>query len=207
MRSRSLRRWSIALAAAAVVGGGVGGAAALLTRGSGTAVGATKPVASWPAGVKRAPDFRLRDQNGRPVSLRSSRGRVTIVSFIDPVCRNLCPLEAQELDKVAHDLHPAIVAVSVNPWNDTQSAFRADAHAWRLPREWRWGVGSYRALARVWRQYEIAVQVQRKTIAGVTVHEVGHTEAAYVVDRQGYQRALFVYPFRARDIEEVVRSL
>ena len=135
---------------------------------------------------------------------------MTIVSFIDPVCRNLCPLEAKELTRVVTDLGsaaPAVVAVSVNPPADTASAFRQDARVWKLPRSWRWGLGPERTLAHVWRDYAIGVQVQRKTIAGVTVRDVVHTEAAYVIDARGDERALFVWPYRAADVEKVVRSV
>jgi hypothetical protein len=31
--------------------------------------------------------------------------------------------------------------------------------------------------------------------------QVAHTEAAFVVDAAGYQRAVFVYPFSAADVE------
>jgi hypothetical protein len=46
--------------------------------------GAAAPPVSWPAGRRRAPVFRLRDQLGRPVSLAGLRGRPVIVTFIDP---------------------------------------------------------------------------------------------------------------------------
>jgi protein SCO1/2 len=183
----------------------------LTSRGSTLGVATTKPVAAWPAGAKPAPGFRLTDQNGRPVSLRALRGQVAVVSFIDPLCRNLCPLEAKVLNQVAQDLGPsrtpAIVAVSVNPWANTRTTFREDARAWRLTPAWRWAFGPDAKLARVWREYGIDVRVQKKTLAGVTVHEIAHTEAAYLIDAKGYQRALFVYPFRADDIERVVRTI
>ncbi len=44
-------------------------------------------------------------------------------------------------------------------------------------------------------------------IAGVTVHDVSHTEASYVVDSAGNERALFLYPFRGRDMAAVLRRL
>lgn len=211
-RSFRLRRRLLILAAAAAVGIAIGIAAAILTsRGSSLGVGPTKPVAAWPAGAKRAPGFRLTDQDGRPVSLRALRGRVAVVSFIDPLCRNLCPLEAKVLNQVGQDLGPsrapAIVAVSVNPWANTRTTFREDARAWRLTPAWRWAFAPSAELARVWREYGIGVQVQKKTLAGVTVHEITHTEAAYVIGPKGYQRALFVYPFRADDVERVVRTI
>lgn len=211
-RSFRLRRRWLVLAAAGAVGIAIGVTAAMLTSGgSSLGVEATKPVARWAAGAKPAPGFRLTDQNGLPVSLRALRGRVTVVSFIDPLCRNLCLLEAKVLNQIEHDLGPgrapAIVAVSVNPWANTRTTFREDARAWRLTPAWHWAYGPYAKLARVWRKYRIGVQVEKKTIAGVTAHEIAHTEAAYLIGPRGYQRALFLYPFRAADVEHVVRQL
>jgi cytochrome oxidase Cu insertion factor (SCO1/SenC/PrrC family) len=197
-------------AATAVVGAGIGVAAAVRSTHGSTQATSSAAYASWGAGAHRAPAFSLRDQNGHALTTAGLRGRVTIVSFIDPVCRNLCPLEAKELTRVVADLGsaaPAVVAVSVNPPADTASAFRQDARVWKLPRSWRWGLGPTHTLARVWREYAIGVQVQRKTIAGVTVRNVVHTEAAYVIDARGDERALFVWPYRAADVEKFVRSL
>ena len=41
--------------------------------------------------------FRLTDQFGRSVSLASFRGRVVVLTFLDPVCTSDCPLIAQEM--------------------------------------------------------------------------------------------------------------
>ncbi len=43
-----------------------------------------------------APGFRLTDQNGRPVTLASLRGKVVLMTFLDPVCTTDCPIIAQE---------------------------------------------------------------------------------------------------------------
>jgi cytochrome oxidase Cu insertion factor (SCO1/SenC/PrrC family) len=202
---------------ALVVGAGVGiGVAIAQGSGSGSAsatlqTAPSDPGVSWPAGARKAPDFSLRDQAGRPISLRSLRGRPVILAFIDPVCRNLCPLEAKVLNDVPAafpaSARPAIVAVSVNPWGQARSNLRLDAERWRLVPIWRWALGSYASLAQVWRRYAIGVQVRTKTLAGVTVRQIDHTEAAYVIDGDGYERALFVYPYRSADVVRAVRGL
>jgi cytochrome oxidase Cu insertion factor (SCO1/SenC/PrrC family) len=73
--------------------------------------------------------------------------------------------------------------------------------------QWRWAVGGSSQLASVWRRYQIGVLVKTKKIASVTVHYITHTEAAYVVDGRGYERALFLWPFQARDVLAVLRRL
>jgi cytochrome oxidase Cu insertion factor (SCO1/SenC/PrrC family) len=198
------RYWVLALAALAGVLGGV--LAAVATR-SGPAPKPTAPNASWGPGRLRAPGFELRDQSGQLVSLRSLRGQRVIVSFLDPVCRNLCPLEARELARVERNLGPALVAVSVNPWADSRASFAADARAWRLPATWRWATGPKAKLERVWREYKVDVVVRRRTVAGLNVRDVAHTEAVYLIDRAGYLRALYIYPFHAADLEYALRTL
>src|SRR6185437_6431698 len=44
-----------------------------------------------------AADFTLTSQAGRPVSLSSLRGKVVLLTFLDPVCTTDCPLIAQEM--------------------------------------------------------------------------------------------------------------
>ena len=107
--------------------------------------------------------------------------------------------------KLPASSRPAIVAVSVNPWNQTAADLRLDREKWKLIPEWRWALGTYPQLSPVWKSYAIAVQVQTKTLAGVTVHQVAHTEAAYVVDPSGYERNLFIYPYRSEDVVSAVR--
>jgi cytochrome oxidase Cu insertion factor (SCO1/SenC/PrrC family) len=171
----------------------------------------TAASATWAAGMRRAPDFRLVDQGGGPVSLSSFRGRPVIVTFIDPLCRNFCPLEAQQLNELVRRLpaaqRPAIVAVSVNVYGNARANLLQDVAKWRLVPEWRWAVGRTRQLATVWRRYRIGVLVTTKRVAGVTVHEISHTEAAYVIDRRGYERALFLWPFGAKDVRAALAKL
>ena len=93
--------WCLAL----VIGLGAGAGIALLHRSPSTtdatlASAPSPPVATWAAGARPAPDFRLTDQNGKPFSLSDLRGRPVIVTFLDPLCRNFCPLEARTLKTV-----------------------------------------------------------------------------------------------------------
>jgi hypothetical protein len=53
----------------------------------------------------------------------------------------------------------------------------------------------------------VEVLVATKKVAGVTVHTIGHTEAAYVIDSKGYQRALFLWPYGADGVVRTLRTL
>jgi cytochrome oxidase Cu insertion factor (SCO1/SenC/PrrC family) len=169
------------------------------------------PAGTWAAGKLRAPDFRLTDQSGAPVSLAALRGRPVIVAFIDPLCRDYCPIEAQHLNDVVRTLpvgqKPAIVAVSVNVYGNAHANLVEDGRKWKLVPQWRWAIGPAAALGRVWSAYHIAVLATTKTVAGVKVHTIGHTEAAYVIDAHGFQRALFVWPYSAGAVVQTLRAL
>ena len=90
--------------------------------------------------------------------------------------------------------------MSVNPWGDAAQNMQQDAAKWKLVPQWRWGIAPRAVLARVWRDYDIGVRVAKRTVAGVTVREIAHTEATYLVDGSGHERAVFVYPFHAADV-------
>ena len=67
-----------------------------------------------------APAFSLADQNGRTVTPASLRGKVVLLTFLDPVCTSDCPLEAQEfrlagqlLGTQGRDVE--LVAINANP--------------------------------------------------------------------------------------------
>lgn len=202
------------LAGALLVGAGVAiGIAVARDSGGGSPAQAAPDDqgTTWPPGIHRAPDFALRDQAGRPISLRSLRGRTVLMAFIDPVCRSHCPFEARILNDVAArspaGSKPAIVAVSVNPWGQAPANLRLDKEKWHLRPEWRWGLGDFRTLSKVWRRYAIGVQVRTRTLGGVTVHDVAHTEAAYVIDPDGFERAVFLWPYRAADVAAALRRI
>ena len=205
-------RW-LFLSAIAVVGVAIGVLIVQL-RGPDRASATQSPAApavSWPAGARRAPEFSLRDQDGKPVSPAAFRNRPVIVTFLDPLCRNLCPVEAKILGVVESSLpadeRPVIIAVSVNQWGNGETTLRTDMRKWHVAENWHWAVGPAAALRKTWAAYKIAVVDAPKTIQGVTVHNISHTEAAYLVDGRGDERALYVYPFLASDVESTLRQL
>ena len=152
------------------------------------------PASSWGVGDRRAPDFSLRDQDGRPVSVAANRGHPVIVTFVDPLCRNFCPLEAQVLNQMERQIpaahRPVILSVSVDVYANARRYLLQDDREWRLVPEWRWAVGHPADLAAVWNSYRIGVKVKTWRINGTVTYRIDHTEAAYVLDASGHERAL-----------------
>ena len=67
-----------------------------------------------------AKGFQLTDQHGQLVSLASLRGKVVLLTFLDPVCTTDCPLIAQEFRAAGQLLGAAssrveLVAIVANP--------------------------------------------------------------------------------------------
>ena len=158
-----------------------------------------------------APTFRLTGENGRPVSLSAFHGKPVIITFIDPLCRNLCPLAAHVLNELDRKL-PAtkrvpIIAVSVDVYADSHADLQQDYTRWGLVPQWHWAIGTPAQLKVVWHDYGIGVVVQTKHIAGTTVHFISHYEVAYVVDPQGYARALFFWPYTAASVERTIEKV
>jgi len=166
-------------------------------------------AATWAAGKQRAPGFSLRDEHGKPISLAALRGRMVLVTFIDPLCRDFCPIEAQRLSDAVRSTpgeKPTIVAVSANTAGNRADILRVDERKWNVVPQWRWAVGSEAALARVWHAYHIAVITTAKTVAGVRVRNVAHTEASYLIDGNGEERALFLWPYTADAVTKALRA-
>jgi protein SCO1 len=199
-------RWVLWVVVAALVGSGVGIGAAV-TRRSSHPMRPTPilsgPAATWAAGARPAPQFSLVDQNGKGVSLGAYRGRPVLVTFMDPLCTTFCPIESKVVDRALGALpasaRPVVVAVSVNPPNDQPAKLKAATARFGWRPQWRWAVGPQASLGEVWKRYEIAVLP--------TKGDVTHTEALYLVDSKGDERALFLWPFRAADLTPRLREL
>ena len=72
-------------------------------------------------------DFTLRDQDGRPVSLRALRGQVVVLTFMYSTCQDTCPVTATTirgaLDDLGHDV-PALVVPGTSPAADAMNTMR-----------------------------------------------------------------------------------
>src|SRR6202020_1487678 len=67
-----------------------------------------------------APGFTLTDQDGQTVTLAGLRGKVVLMTFLDPVCTTDCPIIAQEMRSAdtmlgAKASNTELVAVVANP--------------------------------------------------------------------------------------------
>jgi protein SCO1 len=192
------RRRLVALLLALGAGGGVSlGVVAHVAFGETDRISPELPAlhgqASWGAGERAAPPFRLRDHGGAVVSLAGLRGRPVLVTFLDSHCVEQCPVTGRRLGTILRHMAPAdrptVVVVSVNPAGDSPGNIRHAMAEWQLvgPWRWHWLRGTRAKLARVWAAYGIAVQP--------TTNDITHGLALYLVDRRGFQRTGYLFPF------------
>ena len=112
-----------------------------------------------------APGFSLTDQNGQTVSLASLRGKVVLMTFLDPVCTTDCPIIAQEFKQTgqllgAQNKNVELVAIVANPtYRSTvfTRAFDQQEGMATVP-NWLYLTGSLSQLSAVWQHYGITVE-------------------------------------------------
>jgi protein SCO1 len=210
--TRSRRRLVALLLALGAVGGSSLGLLAHVAFGDMEGISPALPAlhgqASWGAGERAAAPFRLRDQDGAVVSLAGLRGRPVLVTFLFTRCKEQCPVTGRQLGTVLRRMAPAdrptLVIVSVDPTGDTPASIRHAMIAWRLagPWRWHWLRGTKRELAPVWKAYGIAVEP--------STSDITHGLALYLVDRHGFQRTGYLFPFLpdfvALDLQKLARE-
>jgi cytochrome oxidase Cu insertion factor (SCO1/SenC/PrrC family) len=139
-----------------------------------------------------ASNFTLTSQDGRQVSLASLRGKVVLLTFLDPVCTTDCPIIAQEMraaDTIlgARAKDTELVAVAANPTYFATAFTRAFTRQEGLDQvpNWLYLTGSLPQLQAVWRHYGILVE---NVPAGAMS---AHNDLAFVIDASGNIRQEF----------------
>jgi protein SCO1/2 len=127
-----------------------------------------------------ARDFELRDQDGKPTTMREYRGRTVVVTFLYSTCEDTCPLTAQQirgaLDELGRDM--PVLAISVDPAGDTSLHVKRFLVKQHLVGRMRFLTGTRAQLTPVWRAYGIQPQGQG----------FEHTASTVIVDGSGVQR-------------------
>jgi protein SCO1/2 len=131
----------------------------------------------------RAPDFRLRTQDGDVLRMRDLRGSPVIVTFLYADCEETCPPQAQQvkgaLDALGRDV--PVVAVAVDPERDTPAAARRFLAEQGMSGRMEFVLGSRKQLEPVWKGYAIQPQLRGAE----------HQAVIALVDGRGLQRIGF----------------
>jgi protein SCO1/2 len=180
----------MAAAAASVAVAGCGGA----QTESGTTNALSKLDVKLPAPAQlraATPQFALRDSLGHLVRLSQFRGKAVVLTFIYDHCPDACPLIVANLHNALLRLGSAagklqIVAVSVDPRGDTPASVKAFLAAHEMTGRMEYLIGTFGALAPVWRAYGVQVQ------ASPAQREVGHS--AFLYGMTGRGSTVVLYP-------------
>jgi cytochrome oxidase Cu insertion factor (SCO1/SenC/PrrC family) len=140
-------------------------------------------------GGTSAPDFRLRNQFGQPMSLSQFRGKVVLLAFEDSECTTVCPLTTQSMLQAKQLLGPAgnqvqLLGVDANPDAISVADVLSYSRTHGLVNQWNFLTGSLAELKATWAQYHIAVQIEQG--------QIDHTPALFVIDQQGRERKLYL---------------
>ena len=144
---------------------------------------------SWTPLNFPAKAFQLTNQHGQTVSLASLRGKVVLLTFLDPVCTSDCPLIAQEFRQAGQLLGATsrqveLVAIVANPVYHQLAytrAFDRQEHLDQVP-NWLYLTGSVPQLQQVWKDYTFVALI----LPGGSM--IGHPDVAYVIDQTGRVR-------------------
>ena len=138
-----------------------------------------------------APDFTLTTQEGKRLSLRDLRGRVTVVTFIFTTCSDTCPILTAKLVGIQRKLAPkqpklTFAAITVDPLNDTPAVLKkyGEAHS-ADPAYFVFLTGPYQEIEDVTRRYAI---YWKKNAAG----GVEHTFLTSIIDAGGTLRVQYL---------------
>jgi cytochrome oxidase Cu insertion factor (SCO1/SenC/PrrC family) len=136
-----------------------------------------------------APDFRLLNQFGQPMSLSQFRGKVVVLSFQDSECTTVCPLTAQSMLEAKQMLGSAgarvqLLGVDANPDATSVADVLAYSRVHGMVNQWDFLTGSLAQLKATWAAYHIAVQIEQGMI--------DHTPALFVIDQQGREQKLYL---------------
>lgn len=139
-------------------------------------------------GSLAAPDFRLKDQFGKPISLSQFRGKTVVLTFLYTHCPDVCPLTAEKLHAAQEQLgnnaaRVVVLAVSTDPKGDTPSTAQHFSQEHKLSTNWHYLLGTHSDLAPVWNAYSVYAQPAVKTVT--------HTSAVYLIDDEGRERIFF----------------
>jgi len=144
-----------------------------------------------------ADTVQIKSVVGATASLAAYRGRPVVLTFLYSTCEDTCPTQVQAIRGALDDLGAdvPVLAISVDPANDTPQRARRFVLAQRMTGRMRFLLGGRAELAPLWKAYAIAPQRD----------ELEHSAYVLLIDAQGRQRIAF--PFGGLTSEGLAHDL
>jgi cytochrome oxidase Cu insertion factor (SCO1/SenC/PrrC family) len=187
-----------ALALAGCSSGGSGGQAAASPSSSAAASNPNLDLGTS-LGTKAAPNVKLTNQFGQPMSLSQFRGKAVLLGFVDSECTTVCPLTTlamlqakQMLGKAGDDVQ--LLGIDANPDAIATSDVLAYSRVHNMVNRWDFLTGSLPQLKTAWKSFNI--------YAKVVGDQIDHTPALYVIDPQGRERMVYLTPMAYSSITQ-----
>jgi protein SCO1/2 len=146
--------------------------------------------------ARPSPDFVLTDHRGVELRLSDLRGRPVVLAFLFAGCPDVCLLTTAGMAETARQVpEAAFVGISVDPSGDDPSTVRRFLARQGLGDRLVYLTGPTPALERAWADYFVYADAAM------------HTDAIYLIDREGRQRALLRSDFDPAELTAALRSL
>jgi protein SCO1/2 len=158
--------------------------------------------------AKLAPPLALHNYLGQPVNIDSYRGKAVLVTFLYTNCPDVCPLIASNLRVALKAMGPAtaskvqVIAVSVDPRNDTPKAVASFLARHGMTGRMQYLIGSAKELARVWQAWGVGSErdLQQPQF-------INHTGLVYGVTASGKRLTVYASSFQPSEIAHDVPEL
>ena len=122
-------------------------------------------------------NFSLKDEAGKPISLKDLKGGPSMVTFLYTDCKDVCPITAQQIrgamDTVGQDV--PVVAITADPANDSPEKVKNWLALQHLQGRMRWGLGTKSQVESTWQAWGVAGQTSKSD----------HSAYVFVLDRDG----------------------
>ena len=151
--------------------------------------GGTGQTNGWAGAVRppglAVPAFSLTDQDGKPVTAASLRGKPTVYAFIYSTCQDTCPAQVQTIRQALDDTHADVnvVGITVDPKTDTPKLAKTFLLKQTMTGRMRFLLGTRAQLEPVWKAFGIRPQS----------NALEHSAHVVVADTDGMQRVGFPF--------------
>lgn len=131
-----------------------------------------------------AVNFTLRNQDGKPISLKQYQGQVVVLTFVYSTCQDTCPVVVQQIRGALNELPRRIpaIAVSVDPSQDTPAHISAFLIKEDMLGQMEYLVGPRKVLKPIWTFFGIQPQL------AVNSSKSDHSVLVELLDKTGKPR-------------------
>ncbi|MDX6255691.1 MAG: hypothetical protein QOJ11_2025 [Frankiales bacterium] len=147
----------------------------------------------------------FQDDQGKPVTLSSLRGKTVVLTDFLSLCQEVCPLTSanlglvrQAVDRAGRQGDIELVEVTVDPSRDTPARLAAYSKLLGASGNWKLLTGTAGNVAALWKWFGVAYERQPEPSppaidwwTGMPLtYDVGHSDVLFVLDQQGVERYL-----------------